>query len=175
MFLYLLITVTLVVAAFLFHASRQPDEFRVTRSAIINAPAEKLYGLVIDLHRWDEWSPWAKLDPNVVNTFSGPESGPGSSLHWKGNHKIGEGISTIAAAEPHHRVLVDLQFIKPMKAHNKAEFIFTPENGQTLVTWSMYGPNNFIGKIIGTLMNCERMLEKQFDEGLENLRRAATQ
>jgi len=38
----------------------QPCEFTVSRSLKISAPPEKIFPHVNDLHKWEDWSPWAK-------------------------------------------------------------------------------------------------------------------
>jgi hypothetical protein len=37
----------------------------------------------------------------------------------------------------------------------------------------MSGKNNFMGKAIGLLMNCDRMIGGQFEQGLANLNSAS--
>jgi hypothetical protein len=36
----------------------QPADFRVTRSASIDAPPEVVFAQVNDLRKWNDWSPW---------------------------------------------------------------------------------------------------------------------
>lgn len=159
-----------IIAVFLVLASRQPDEFRVTRALQMDAPPERVFSEVNRLKAWDAWSPWAKLDPNAANTFSGPEEGPGASLRWSGNSEVGEGVMTIEQSVPSELVRLKLEFIRPMPGVNTSEFTFTPEAGGTRVTWTMFGPNHFIGKMISVVMNCEKMVGEQFEKGLQNLK-----
>jgi hypothetical protein len=76
---------------------------------------------------------------------------------------------TITDSRPHELVKFRLDFEKPMKATNTAEFTLTPMGQQTEVSWSMVGPVNLIGKAMGLVMNCEKMVGGQFDDGLRNL------
>ena len=87
-----------------------------------------------DLHKWEAWSPWAKMDPNAKNMFSGPPEGKGASMAWAGNNKVGEGRMTIADSRPNEAIRMNLEFLKPFKANNVAEFTFKPEGDQTVVT-----------------------------------------
>src|SRR4051794_20500274 len=89
-----------IVVLFIIVVATRPSEFRVTRAARIAAPADVVFANVNDLHKWEAWSPWAKLDPNAKNAFSGPESGPGASMTWSGNKKVGEGRMTITDCRP---------------------------------------------------------------------------
>jgi hypothetical protein len=151
----------------------RPDEFTVTRSASIAAPPEKIFPCVNELKKWDDWSPWAKLDPNCKITYVGPPAGVDASYSWVGNNKVGEGKLTIIASTPSSLVRFRLEFLKPFKATNIAEFRFAPEGGQTLVTWSMSGKNNFFFKVFGLFMDCDKMVGKDFEKGLASLKTIA--
>jgi len=165
----LLALVFIALLLFIVIAGR-PDEFRVTRTAVIPASPATVFAQVNDLHKWDAWSPWAKLDPNVKNTFTGPGSGAGASMAWSGNKKVGEGRMTITESRAVELIRFRLEFMRPFKATNTAEFTFKPEGGETAVTWSMFGTNNFAGKIFSLFMNCDDMVGKDFDKGLGNLK-----
>jgi hypothetical protein len=57
------IALIVIIAAFLVIVATQPSEFRVERTTTIAAPADAVFAQVNDPHKWDAWSPWAKLDP----------------------------------------------------------------------------------------------------------------
>jgi uncharacterized protein YndB with AHSA1/START domain len=151
----------------------RPDEFAVSRIATISAPPEKVFPHVNDLHQWEAWSPWAALDPNAKNIFSGAAAGAGAAMAWEGNRKVGAGKMTITDSRPGERIRFRLDFRKPMPATNTAEFMFRTEGGQTVVTWSMAGKNNLMGKIFGLFMDCEKMIGSQFEKGLASLKSVA--
>ncbi len=163
-----------IVGGFLFIASKQPSEFRIVRTLLIPAMPSAIFPHVNNLRKWDAWSPWAKIDPSAKNNFEGPEEGVGASMHWAGNRKVGEGRMTITESVPGERIAFRLEFMKPFKATNEAEFTFRQEDGQTLVSWSMYGRNNLVGKAAGLLFNCTNMLNAQFDQGLASLKSVVT-
>lgn len=165
----ILIAVAAIVVLFPIIVSLRPSDFRVTRTGRINAPIGVVFENVNDLHKWEAWSPWAKLDPNAKNTYDGPISGTGASMAWVGNNKVGEGRMTITDSRPGEKVQFRLEFFKPFKATHTAEFTFKSEGEQTTVTWSMFGKNNFMGKAIGLFMNCDKMIGSQFEQGLANL------
>lgn len=148
----------------------QPDVFTMTRRAKFAVSPEKIFPHVNDLHLWEAWSPWAKLDPNATSTFEGPAAGTGATMKWAGNCKIGVGQMTIIDCQPSSVIRFRLDFEKPMQATNTAEFTFLPEDGGTVVTWSMSGKNSPMGKVMGLFMNCEKLVAKQFDQGLANLK-----
>ena len=166
----ILILVAIAVIIFIIVVAMQPSDFRITRTGTINAPASAVFAQVNDLHKWDPWSPWAKLDPDAKNTFEGSASGVGAIMRWVGNNKVGQGSMTIMESRPDEFLSFKLEFLKPFKATNTSEFNFSSENDQTTVTWSMYGKNNFMGKAIGLIMSCEKMVGGQFEKGLAALK-----
>jgi len=155
-----------IAIIFLIVVAGRPDEFVVLRSTKISAPPEQVFPHVNNLHKWEAWSPWAKLDPNVKNSFEGAASGAGAAMSWDGNKKVGEGRMTIIESKPNDLIRFKLEFVRPFKATNSAEFAFKPEGGQTVVTWSMSGKSNFFFKAFGLFMNCDDMVGKDFEKGL---------
>jgi uncharacterized protein YndB with AHSA1/START domain len=171
----ILIALAVIVVLFTVIVATRPADFRVTRTGRISAPVEVVFENVNTLRKWEAWSPWAKMDPNAKSTFSGPESGPGSSMTWSGNNKVGEGRMTITDFQPNQALHIKLEFLRPMKATNMAEFLFKADGNQTTVTWSMTGKNNFIGKAFHLMVNCDKMIGRDFEKGLANLNSATQQ
>jgi hypothetical protein len=166
----ILLDILLVVIALGFIISMRPGNFGVTRSASMQAAPAKIFAQVNNLRAWEAWSPWAKLDPNAKTTFEGPPAGVGAVMRWAGNMQVGAGSMTITESRPNDLVRFRLDFLKPMKAVNTAEFTFTPQGNQTLVTWSMTGKNNFVGKAMGLFMNCEKIIGGNFEQGLASMK-----
>ena len=169
----ILIGISVVVVAFVVVVALQPADFRVTRTATIAAPPEMVFAQVNDFRNWNEWSPWAKLDPNTKNTFDGPASGVGAGFAWAGNKEVGEGRMTITESKPNDLVKMKLEFIKPFQAVNTTEFTFKPEGDNTAVTWSMSGKNNFMFKAVGLFMNTDKMIGGDFEKGLASMKSIA--
>jgi hypothetical protein len=136
-------------------------------------PTAVPFSWINDLRRWQEISPYAKMDPNARYAFGGPVSGPGAELSWTGNNRIGEGRMTIVESQPSELVRMKLEFIKPFASQNMAEFTFRPERDGTHVTWSMVGPKSYLSKVAGWIINLDKMIGAQFEEGLANLKRVS--
>lgn len=167
---------TIVVALGIFAAvvAMQPDDFRVTRSAEINAPPSAVFPHVNDFHKWAKWSPWVKLDPNAKYTYEGSPAGEGAIHGWAGNDKVGEGSMTILESKPHERIKIRLDFIKPFEDTSEVVFTFVPASestpDKTKVTWDMSGKSNFIAKAMCLVMQMNKVMEATFDEGLANMK-----
>lgn len=165
--------VVLAVVVVLVLAARKPDHFRVQRSASIDAAPEQIFPLINDFHRWGAWSPWEHKDPDMKRTFSGAGSGRGSIYEWAGNANVGSGRMEIVESSVPSKVAIKLDFLKPFEGHNIATFTMEPAGGATNVTWVMDGPTPFVGKIMHVFINMDRMVGKDFEAGLANLKTAA--
>lgn len=162
--------ILLIVLAVSRLADLAPETFRIERSQTIEAAPDRVYSLIEDFHRWEAWSPFEKLDRNVKKTFSGADRGPGAVYQWVGNSKAGEGRMEILEAAPASKVKIKLDFLKPFEGHNTAEFTLAPRGNATTVTWAMFGPQNFMAKIMSTFVSMDRLLGKEFEAGLSNLK-----
>jgi hypothetical protein len=169
----LAIGLVLLIAAFAVVVWFQPDDYRLTRTTVIAAPAAAVFAQVNDLKKWEDWSPWAKIDPNAKVTFSGPQSGEGASFKWDGNDKVGAGTMTITASKPNLRVATRTDFVKPFTGTSNSDFVFSENGGQTDVIWTMSGTHNFIGKAMCLVMSMENMLGPDFERGLAQLKQVA--
>ena len=151
-------------------AMTKPDNFSVHRSISINASPEKIFPLINDLHSWSSWSPWENIDPAMKKSFSGSTIGIGSVYDWDGNSKVGQGRMEITQSIPSSKVIIKLDFLKPVEGHDTAEFTLEPNGNSTTVTWSMSGPSRFITKVMQVFISMDSMLGKQFETGLGNLK-----
>jgi len=81
----------IAIAIILVLAMTKPDTFSVRRTALVRAPAEKIFPLISNFHRWTDWSPWENRDPAITRNYSGAESGRGAVYAWEGNKNVGSG------------------------------------------------------------------------------------
>ena len=169
----ILIALAALAVLFVGYVAMQPSEFRVVRSATVAAPTPDVFAQVNNFHNWQAWSPWAKLDPAAKATFGGPPAGPGAVFTWAGNEKIGEGRMTLTESHPTDVVKIKVEFVKPFEGTNTTEFTFKPQGDQTAVTWSMAGHNNFVAKALCLFMNMDRMIGRDMENGLAQLKSVA--
>jgi len=169
------IVVILLVLVFAFggFVAYRPSIYRVERSAVVRAPAAEVYSRVADLTKWEGWSPWAKLDPAMKLDYSGTPGTVGSTYHWKGNDKVGEGRMTVKGLTPDRQVVIELQFLKPWEQTSLTTFDLAPDPAGTKVTWSMTGQHDFIGKLFAVFMDMDGMVGPDFEKGLTALKERA--
>jgi uncharacterized protein YndB with AHSA1/START domain len=173
MFKAIILIIIAVIVVILLYAVTRPDSFRVERSTTIKAPPEKVFALIDDFRQWEAWSPYQKRDPAMKKTFSGAPSGKGAVYTWDGNSKIGAGHMEIIESTPPSRIVITLDFTRPIKAHNMVEFTLAPKGSDTEVIWVMHGPSPYLSKLMGIFMNMDRMVGDDFEAGLANLKAVA--
>lgn len=152
----------------------QPDTYQVVRTAEIAAPPAQVFALINDFHKWDGWSPWAKLDPAMKTTYSGADSGTGASYYWIGNDQVGEGRMTIIESRPTEAVKIKLEFMKPFASSAINAFTVTPSGAGSKVEWNMAGDSNFMSKGFGLVMGgMDKMIGPDFEKGLTQMKALA--
>ena len=169
----LAIIAVVALAAVLVYANTRPDSFGVQRSATIKAPPEKIFAHINDFRQWRGWSPYENKDPAMRHTLGAVTAGPGATYAWEGNKDVGQGRMEISAASAPTRVTIQLHFIKPFEAHNQVDFRLEPQGEATHVTWDMRGPAPFITRLMGLFFDMDRMIGRDFEVGLANLKTAA--
>ena len=170
----LLILAALIAALLLFAATR-PNSYSVERQVAIKAPPEKVFALIDSFPAWKSWSPYERLDPNMQRTVGGPPSGVGATYAWSGNSQAGAGSMRIIEATAPQRIVIQLEFTKPLVGHDTTTFLLSPRGDSTVVTWQVRGPNPYIAKLLTMFVPMDKMLGPQFEEGLGNLKRVAQQ
>jgi uncharacterized protein YndB with AHSA1/START domain len=160
-----------VIVVFLIVVALQPGEYKVTRSAAMNAPPGPVFDQVNDFHNWKNWSPWEERDPNMERKIEGPDAGVGAKYSWSGNDEVGVGKMEITESKPSELILIKLDFIEPFQSTADTEFTFKPDGDGTTVSWTMSGKNNFLGKAMCMFMNMDKMIGADFEKGLAKLKK----
>ncbi len=169
--LQVLAVVAVLVVGVLVLGALQPRDYHVERSAHIDAPRAKVFAVISDMNRFGEWSPWSKLDPNLqVRVENGPD-GRGVRYEWTGNDDVGRGAMAIRDTLESERVDVALSFFEPWESKSSVVWVLAPEGSGTKITWSMDGKSDsVIARTFGLFMNMDKMIGKDFAEGLNRLK-----
>lgn len=169
-FLLIVLILFILVVGVAAFASTRPNRFRVERSLLIPAPAERIFALVNDFHQWTRWSPYEKLDPDLQRSYAGSLSGQGAVYDWEGNGKAGKGRMEIVDTQPPSHVAIKLDFIRPFRASNQVDFTLVPEGSATRVSWAMEGQSPYMAKLMGLFVDMDKLIGRDFEQGLANLR-----
>ncbi len=176
--LTILLILAVLVVALLAWARTRPDTFRIERSIRIAAPIVQVAAQIDDFHEWAKWSPWEHIDPTMTRKFNGADAGVGAIYEWDSQGKAGAGrmeITEMRAGSERGLISIRLEFLKPWKATNTAEFLMTPTDEGTDLNWAMFGPSPFMSKLMGVFINLDKMVGKDFEAGLAALKRNAEQ
>jgi uncharacterized protein YndB with AHSA1/START domain len=165
------IILAIAIAIVLLLALTKPNTFAVQRAISIKAPAEKIFALINDFHQWGTWSPYENKDPAMKRTYSGANSGKGAVYAWDGNKNVGSGRMEILDTSVPSKIVITLDFFKPFEGHNTAEFTMLPQGDATNLTWVMHGPAPFMSRLMQVFMNIDKMIGKDFEVGLANLKK----
>lgn len=163
------VLLVVTVAVLLLYAATRPDSFRVQRALAIKAPPDKIFALVNDLPSHRKWSSWEQKDPAMKRTYSGPSSGKGAVYEWDGNKNIGSGRMEIVESTP-SRIVYAMHFIRPFEARNTAEITLAPNGDGTTVTWAIHGPMPYMSKVFTIFCSMDKMIGREFETGLANLK-----
>jgi effector-binding domain-containing protein len=161
--LAILIGLLVIIGLFL------PAKVHVERSMDIKAPVSVVFSQVNNLKSWDGWSPWQKMDPNMVNTYEGPASGVGAKHIWSSdNHNVGKGSMAITESIPDSFIKIHMSFNG--RGEPDASFHFNKTTDATKVTWTMEMNNgwNIAGRYFGLAM--DKMIGPDFEAGLKSLK-----
>lgn len=147
-------------------------QFTVERSRVVQASPERVRSLLVDFHQWRSWSPWEDVDPQMHRAYAGPQQGVGATYSWSGNRKAGAGSMEVLDVTE-REVDIALAFTKPFKAQNSLAFLLEPSGDATHVTWRMTGARPLMMRLMGPLLDMDKLVGKDFEKGLEQLDAAA--
>ena len=171
MLLTLIVLLAALLAGFLGYVATREGKFRYERSGLIAAPPERVFPFASEFKKGGLWSPYEQKDPAMKKRFAGPEGAAGSIMEFEGNREVGSGKLELLEVVPNERVRIRLTMIKPFKAENLVEYRLVPEAAGTRFFWIMSGDGGFMGKLMTTLIDCEKMIGDQFSTGIENLKK----
>ncbi|MFK8069134.1 MAG: SRPBCC family protein [Gammaproteobacteria bacterium] len=163
---YTIIGLTL---AFLIVGYLLPEKRLIQRNIVISAPVTEVFQQINSAKSFNEWSPWAKLDPNMQFNYSGPESGKGSSMSWYSvNEAVGSGSWMITDVIENEHVGIDLDFAGQGKA--ASSFDLKSEGTGTEVTWGfvMDAGMNPMHRWFGLMM--DSWVGADYEKGLSDLK-----
>ena len=162
----------LAIAIVALLALQRPDTFRVERSTRIQAPPAPVFALINNMRQFNTWNPYSLKDPEMKGSYRGPEAGPGAAYDFAGK-KSGSGSVEILQATAPSEVKMRLDMSAPFKAQNIITFSLRAQDDATLATWAMEGPSPFLGKFMGVLFSMDKMIGKDFEDGLAGLKASA--
>ena len=167
----IVVVLAIVIAIVLILAATKPNTFSVRRATTVKAPPERIFPLINDFRQWGSWSPYENKDPAMKRSYSGAADGKGAVYGWEGNKNVGSGRMEILDTSEPSKIVIKLDFFTPFEGHNTAEFTMLPQGDATNLTWLMHGPASLMSKVMQVFINLDKMIGKDFEIGLANLKR----
>lgn len=166
--LYIILGIVVLIAIL---AALAPKTYNVSRTIEISRPKAEVFDYLKYLKKQDEWSPWAKRDPTMEQKFTGVDGQVGAISYWKGNKEVGEGEQELTKIVDGERIESELRFLKPWQSESDAYLVTESIDANTTkVTWGFSGHNKFPMSIMMLFMNMDKMIGKDFEEGLASLK-----
>jgi hypothetical protein len=168
----LLYTILGLLALLLVAGLLLPGSAHVERSVTTTARPDTVYEIVSGFARFNEWSPWADLDPKARYSYSGPPSGVGATMTWTSDKPaVGSGRQEILAVEPGRSVTTKLDFGEQGVSTSRIDI--APAPGGSRITWSFDTSfeGNFLGRYFGPFF--DRMIGPDYERGLSRLKAIA--
>jgi len=164
-----LIGIAALIAAYLLCCTLGISKFKTSKSVLINASAEQVFSEINDYHQWPAWSPWAKRDKKMENVYTGNPGAVGHKNTWKSKSE-GSGSQEIVEIRNNEYIKSKLVFTD-WDGETFTEFILKPEGDKTTITWTMEGSEfPFMARGFIFLMGGNKMIENDYEEGLNNLK-----
>lgn len=166
----ILLGLLVLVVLFLGYVSTRSGEFKYERSGVINAPASRIFPYLSNFKMGSQWSPYEKMDPNMKKTYVGTDGQVGSIMEFEGNKDTGSGRLEMLKIVLNELIEIKLTMLKPMHGENLVRYKLSPEGTGTRFSWSIEGNGGFMSKLFTLLVDCEKMMGEQFEQGIATLR-----
>jgi len=170
--LVILIIVVLLVLILMIAAASLTADYVIEKEVVINKPKQEVFNFIKILRNQDKYNKWTMLDPNSKKEFRGTDGTVGFVYAWDSDNKqVGKGEQSIERIVDGERIDFGLHFIKPFEGNAKAVMITeSVSNGGTRLKWIFSGIRNFPMKIMHLLLNLKKMLGRDLETSLANLK-----
>ena len=164
----IIVAIVVVLVLFLGYVSTRDGKFIYERSGVINASADKIFPYLSKFKLGSQWSPYEK-GIEMPKSYFGNEGEVGSGMDF-GPSDSGSGRLEIIEIVHNQMVKLNLKMTAPIAADNVVTYRLIPEGSATRFSWTMEGDGGFMGKLMTTLIDCEKMVADQFTTGINNLK-----
>ncbi len=170
MFKKLLLVIGGALLLVMIAALLKSPHYEVSREILISAPKDTTFSYLIDSKKLDAWMPWKETDPSVKMSFEGPASGVGAITKWESEGRMGVGSATITELAPNEWVKTRIEYFKPFTMVQESEMRMVESPTGILVSWTVRGENNFIGRVFCLFASIDKQVGPQFEKGLSKLK-----
>jgi hypothetical protein len=171
--LYFVFTILGLIAVVFILALFTQKEYSIQRETTINQPISLVFSYIKHLKNQDNYSKWVMTDPSMKRVFTGEDGTEGFIYTWDSTNKqAGAGEQEIIELSENKHVDIEVRFIRPFKAIAKTPFTLKKiDEHSTNIVWNMKSSMNYPMNIILLFMNADKMLGKDMEISLENLKK----
>jgi carbon monoxide dehydrogenase subunit G len=171
---YLLYALVGIFIVYLILCAAGPKKMEVSESMTMNASNAAIWEEISDFSKWNSWSPWHKLDPNMKSTMVGNPGEVGHSQSWvSSNGSVGTGSQKFSEVRINEFLKSEMYFNGDTTHAAYASFTLAPDGEGTKVTWSMDGETPFLFRGMALVMGMNKMIAEEYKKGLTDLKAIA--
>lgn len=167
----ILIIIGVVMSLLLILNTLAPREMKVEKSINLNASREVIYPYILSFYKRNDWSPWSELDDNMTTSLEGTDGTLGAVWKWEGDKNVGKGQQINKKITPNERVDTQVIFEKPFSSVADTYLKLDQKGATTKVTWGFTSKLAFPVNIMSLFMNISEGIGKDYQRGLDNLKR----
>jgi len=146
-----------------------PRNVHIERATVIAAQPATVFTYLNGWKNFNDWSPWAALDPNTRYSYDGPATGVGAKQSWfSDDPNVGSGSQEITAVETDKSITIKLML--PNMAPSIVTQTLMPEGEGTRVVWAMDADMGMspLNRWFGLLL--EKFIGPDYEKGLAKMK-----
>jgi len=168
----ILLVIAAVIVFTLIAAGASSPEYVVTQEIVINKPKQTVFNYIKYSLNQNNYNKWWMMDPKARKEYAGTDGTPGFVMKWDSDNKqSGKGEQEITGITEGTRVDYEIRFIKPFQGTSPSyQETIAISPAQTKVVWVFKGDRNFAMRIFHLLFNLKKMLGRDLQTSLVNLK-----
>lgn len=168
----ILIALATVIAIALIAAWFAKKDYIVKQEVVINRPKQVVFEYIKYLKNQDNYSKWAKLDPDMKKNYTGIDGTVGFISAWdSAKDDVGTGEQEIKHITEGERIDYELRFKRPFESTQKTYMATEAiSDNQTKVKWGFEGSMPYPTNLMLVFMDFEQLIGQDLQTGLDNLK-----
>jgi len=149
-----------------------PSDYSVKKEIVINQSQSAVFSYIKYVKNQEQYSAWAKMDPNMRREYHGVDGSAGFISVWKSEiGHVGKGELEVLAVTD-SRIDYALKFFEPFEVSYTA-YLDTEamSDNETTVTWGLEGRMSYPMNLLLLVMDMEKELGKPLIASLEDLKK----
>jgi hypothetical protein len=161
-----------IIAIVLIAAASMSEDYNIEQHITINRSKTDVFNYLRILQNAEKYNKWVMEDPNLKKQYIGIDGTVGFIYKWNSDMKsVGQGEQEMIGITEGQRIDYEIRFIKPFEGVSGASLTTVAAgDNATDVTWAFNGKRTFGMKIFHLLFNLKKVLAKDLQTSLQNLK-----